>query len=120
VAARRQVVLKRPDDFDRCFKQGTVWKNRLAVVHVFDRSDGEAPRFGFSVSRRIGNAVVRNRLKRWMREAVRPVIPDVSAGVDVVISARSRAVDSGFWPFRGAIIDLMRKAGVVERNDREP
>ena len=116
MAAPRQVVLKRPDEFDRCYKQGTMWKNRLAVVHVFRRDDKGAPRFGFSVSRRIGNAVVRNRLKRWMREAVRPLASDVAGGVDVVVSARSAAVDSGFWPLRAALLDLMRKAGILERN----
>jgi len=120
VAGPRQVVLKRPDEFQRCYKQGTMWKNRFAVVHVFERDDNGGPRFGFSVSRRIGNAVVRNRLKRWMREAVYPVVSDVSGGVDVVVSARSGAVVAGFWPLRGAILDLMRRAGIYERNEGEP
>lgn len=119
MAAPRRVVLKRPEEFQRCYKQGTVWKNRFAVVHVYERRDDDGPRFGFSVSRRIGNAVVRNRLKRWMREAVYPVIPDVSAGVDVVVSARSGAVSSGFWRLRGAVHDLLRKSGIYERNEGE-
>lgn len=121
MAVPRRVALKRPEEFQRCYKQGTVWKNRYAVVHVYDRRDEEGPRFGVAVSRRIGNAVVRNRLKRWLREALRPLIRDVSPGVDVVVSARSGALDAGFWRLKGAVHDLMRKSGVYhERNEGEP
>lgn len=113
MARATEAVIKRSDEFQRCYRQGSVWKNRLAVAHVFRRQDQGDARVGFAVSRRVGNAVTRNRLKRWMREAIYPVIPELEAGIDVVFSARGRAIDAGFWSFRGALFDLMRKAGIL-------
>lgn len=52
-------------------------------------------RFGLTVSRRVGNAVVRNRVKRWLREAIRRQQQEVSVPVDVVVIARPSAASAG-------------------------
>lgn len=61
---------------------------------VWHEKEGDA-RFGLAVSRKVGNAVVRNRVKRWLREAIRRQRHGLS-GVDVVFIARSHAAEAGY------------------------
>lgn len=68
-------------------------------------------RFGFAVGKRIGTAVVRNRVKRRLREAVRALQP--AGGWDVVVIARPAAAEADFAGLRGALAALFRRAGLV-------
>ena len=65
----------------------------LVIVHAANALDG--PRFGLAVSRKVGSAVVRNRVKRWIREAVRQGRREVGA-FDVVFIARASAATAGY------------------------
>jgi len=71
-------------------------KSRHLVFVV--RTNGlDAARFGHTVSRKVGNAVVRNRVKRWLREAMRRTVdPSALPPVDVVVIARPAAASAGF------------------------
>jgi ribonuclease P protein component len=68
------------------------------------------PRLGVTVSRRVGNAVVRNRVKRWVREAFRAVAADVDA-LDLVVIARSAAPEAGLAGARRALESARRSRG---------
>lgn len=103
--------LKQQSGFKRVYAKGRSYPSDLVVVYVLPNRSG-AIRVGFSVSKKIGNAVVRNRTKRLMREAVRLLLPCIAGGYDVVIVARRRAAGAAFLPIYEAVRALFAKAGI--------
>ncbi len=93
VATRRSKRgrLSRSAEFDRVFRQGRSQSNRVLVLHVFPRGEDGEPRVGLSVSRKVGGAVDRNRVKRLLREAFDREAARLPEGQDVVVVARPEA-----------------------------
>src|SRR4029077_7542862 len=83
----RLVMLSRPQDFAALQSDGTLRSHPLLLAR-FLRTDLETTRFGMSTGRKLGNAVVRNRVRRRLREALRVMAPSFQPGWDVLIIAR--------------------------------
>lgn len=87
--------LSRSTEFQRVYRQGRSKANRHLVLYSFARGDaaGDDSRFGVSVGRKVGNAVVRNRVKRIIREAIAELEQDLPDGLDYVVLARPDAAE---------------------------
>jgi ribonuclease P protein component len=83
--------LSRSADFDRVFRHGRSHACRELVLYVFPREQEAPPRLGLSVSRKVGGAVQRNRVKRLLREAFALESSRLPAGSDAVVVARHEA-----------------------------
>jgi ribonuclease P protein component len=92
--------------------------NRHLVLYLFPRGGSDEPRLGVSVSRRLGGAVVRNRVKRLLREAFRTCSGDLDRGHDYVLVARPDAgalvEREGLAGVEAAVAELLREAASRE------
>lgn len=112
VAMRRQLRLRRRKEFDAVFQQGRTWANELLVLRSFS-NQLDHNRYGFVTSKRLGKAVVRNRVRRRLREALRSL--PVRAGWDVVISAKAPAAQADFHELKRAVADLLASARILSQ-----
>jgi ribonuclease P protein component len=108
----RMVMLSRPKDFAALQNEGTVRSHALLVVRV-RRTDLEVTRFGLSTGRKLGGAVVRNRVRRRLREVLRVMAPSFQPGWDVLIIARPPVISADFDALTGAVHNLLRRGGVL-------
>jgi ribonuclease P protein component len=118
-AGRRQPTrrgrLSRSAEFERVYRHGRSHANRYLVLYAFPREGNSESRLGVSVSRKVGGAVVRNRVKRLLREAFRARDDHVAPGRDVVVVARSDVRDladrEGLDGVGRALEELLEQAG---------
>lgn len=83
---------------------------------VMLRAKGRGMQVGFSVSKKVGNAVTRNRVKRRLRECFRPYLGDVKGGLYVVV-ARPCAAEATFRTLQQDMLYLLRRHGVLPEGD---
>jgi ribonuclease P protein component len=110
--------LSRSADFERVYRHGRSVGNRFLVLYAFPRGetapDGEGPRLGLSVSRKVGGAVERNHVKRLLREAFAGEAERLPGDQDVVVVARPEARDlaerDGLAGVRQALAELVDRA----------
>jgi ribonuclease P protein component len=122
--------LSRSSDFQRIYRQGNSTASRYLVLYTFRRAEGapaEGPRLGLSVSKKLGGAVVRNRVKRLLREAFAAQEPHVSRENDVVFIARppvleliARQQEGEKGLVTAAVRDLLERAGLLAGPPVEP
>ncbi len=108
--------LSRSAEFERVYRQGRSIANRHLVLYTFPNSSAEGPRLGLSVSRKVGGAVQRNKVKRLLREAFAGASGELLAGQDVVVVARPPAGElaeqEGLAGVDAALAELIAKAGL--------
>jgi ribonuclease P protein component len=108
----RSVRLLRHADFERVYEQGRRHFAAHMTVFYLERKAGEGLRVGFTVGRMLGGAVVRNRMKRRLREAVRLHGP-IPAAMDVVINPKKSLLTAAFADLRN---EVRRAFDVIEKS----
>jgi ribonuclease P protein component len=102
-------ILKR-DEFRRVYEQGRKLQGRYFTAFVMV-SERERPRLGITTTRKIGNAVERNRARRLLREAFRKNKWLVPAGVDIVINVKRPLVEAAYGDLEGDFVAFLARAG---------
>ncbi len=111
---KRRYRLSDAERFREVRETGKSFAHPLLILCVLP-NEGAFSRSGFSASRRIGNAVARNRARRRMREAVRQTWDLVQPGWDLVWIARPALIEAEFTQVQAVCARLLRRAGVLRQ-----
>ncbi len=110
---QRKFRLAHPADFERVRCDGISYAHPFIVLFAL-ASDLPYPRFAVAAGARLGGAVVRNRMKRRLREALRPLAPQLAAGHDLVLIARAPLREASQDEVNQAVQQLLKRAGLLE------
>lgn len=117
--------LRSSADFQRVRRAGRRRQGRYMTL-IFSRADlpdgatVAPPRVGFSVNKRVGDAVLRNRVKRRLREAVRRQLWNVAPGWDMILIARPEAAGAPYTVLRDEVGALLIQARLLRETNGEP
>ncbi|MBQ7265095.1 MAG: ribonuclease P protein component [Firmicutes bacterium] len=105
--------LKKNYQFRFVYNRGRSIANRLLVIYSV-KNGCEENRVGISVSKKVGNSVVRSRVTRLIRESYRAKEKCVRTGYDIVVIARASAKDASFHDVESALTHLLKKQRLME------
>lgn len=97
--------LKKNQDFQSVYRNGKSYANRLLVMYVLE-NNLDKNRLGISVSKKVGNSVVRHHVTRLVRESYRLQENIFNSGLDIVVVARANAASASFGEIESALLHL--------------
>ena len=123
---QRKFRLTRSEDFKRVRRSGKSYAHPLVVLIVQTHDQRSNPvdqrsnpvdqprvKIGVAAGRTVGTAVYRNRAKRLLREAMRPLIPNIASGLDLILIARPGLASATLEETRQALLNLLQRAQIL-------
>ena len=108
----KQGILHQNKKFQAVYKAGRSYANRMVVLYVLPNHNNDR-HVGFAAGKKLGNAVVRNRVKRLLRESYRLNQSKLINGVDLVLVGRQAAIKADRMTVTGAFVNLCNKAKIL-------
>lgn len=110
-SVKKTLSITRNSLFHRLYVKGKSFAGQHIVVY-FSKTKTEKNRLGITVSTKIGNAVIRNRVRRRIKEAYRLLEDNVAPGYNIVIVARSNAKDAPMPEIKNSLEKLLKKSDI--------
>lgn len=110
--------IKKNSEFQKVFKDGKSFANRQFIVYRFKREGQTEFRLGLSVSKKVGNAVTRNRIKRYIRQSFLELKDELQSDLDYVVIARNQAATMDFHETKKSLQHVLRIARVLRRKQQ--
>ena len=107
--------LKKNDQFREVYKRGKSLANKYLLIYVLE-NNLEINRLGISVSKKVGNSVVRHHLARLIRESYRLHEDMFNSGLDIVVVARKSAADINYHDMESALLHLFRLHKIIKKS----
>ena len=108
--------LKKNKDFKQVYSQGKSYANRYLVMYVL-KNNTERNRIGISVSKKVGNSIVRHHIKRLVKEVYRLHEIMFQNGLDIVIIVRQSAKKISYWDTESALLHLGRLHSIINKEE---
>ncbi len=102
-------------DFQIIYKKGKSYANKYLIMYVLNNKE-EENRLGISVSKKVGNSVIRHRITRLIRESYRLQKEKFQSGYDIVVIARSNAKDKSYDEIESALLHLGKLHNILEES----
>jgi len=112
---KKKFRIKKNEEFQYIFEHGKSFANRQLVIYYLVRPNQDHIRVGLSVGKRIGNAVTRNQIKRYLRQAFQEMEQVIKETHDIVIIARNPAKDMGYEDIKGSLQHLLYKQRLLKK-----
>jgi ribonuclease P protein component len=118
---KKDFSLKGKKSFRETFAKGKRFRSNNCIIHVLKRErqnagkpeGGVEIKIGFTISRKFGNAVKRNRVKRVLRSIFRDIVPRIESSCNIIVRPYTEILDYPFTDQKEEIENLCRKAGIV-------
>lgn len=110
--------LKKNEDFKTVYRRGKSYANKYLVMYVYknnvySKNNQKVNRLGISVSKKVGNSVVRHRFCRLVRESYRLHEKMFNSGLDIVVVARNSAKDCSYKEIESALLHLSKLHNII-------
>nr|WP_254635206.1 ribonuclease P protein component [Paenibacillus chitinolyticus] len=112
----KKLRLAKREDFQKVYRYGKSAANHQFVLYYMPRRENEHFRLGISASKKIGNAVIRNRLRRVLKEIIRLNEERFPGGYDYIVIVRKPAVEMDFHEMEKSIYHVFKRAGLLRKN----
>ena len=109
---KHYISLKNSLEFGNVYKQGKSYANKYLVMYITD-NNLEINRLGISVSKKVGNSVVRHRITRLIREAYRLHVNELKTGYDIVVVATVNSKGHNYWDIESAVLHLAKLHQII-------
>lgn len=108
--------IRKNEDFQEVFKHGKSYANRQFVLYLLKREAQPNFHLGLSVSKKIGNAVTRNRVKRYIKEVFNTLGDEINPNFDYVIIARKPTASMDFFETQKSLIHVLSLAKILRKS----
>ncbi|WP_068675952.1 ribonuclease P protein component [Oceanobacillus sp. Castelsardo] len=112
---KKRFRIKNNEEFQFVFKKGKSFANRQLVIYYIEKPEQNHFRVGLSVGKKIGNAVTRNRIKRYLRQAFQELEQQIRYPHDIVIIARNQTKNMGYEEVKKSLTHLLFKERLLKR-----
>lgn len=112
---KKELRIKKNKEFQTAFQKGQSFANRQFVVYSLPKEGQDHFRIGLSVSKKIGNAVTRNRIKRYVRQSIFELSEQLVKGNDYVIIARKPAAEMDFFEVKKSLTHVLKVGKVLKK-----
>ncbi|EAE1668870.1 ribonuclease P protein component [Listeria monocytogenes] len=112
---KKKYRIKKNDDFQKVFRRGKSFANRQFVVYTLKQEGSNHFRIGLSVSKKIGNAVCRNRIKRYIRQSFHELESQLNPENEYIIIARKPAANMDFHEVKKSLIHVLKVGRVLKQ-----
>lgn len=116
---KKELRIKKNKEFQLVFKQGKSYANRQFIVYLLKKTEQDKFRIGLSVSKKIGNSVTRNRVKRYTRQTFLELKDYIKPGHDYVIIARKPTSEMSFHEVKKSLIHVLKLSRSLNRLPEE-